>query len=216
MSSVSLQNLKRMHDEVHHPHPRMKAEDRRELILAAAMGVFGDYGYVGTTTDQVARAAGVSQPYVVRMFGTKEKLFVAVLERALAKLFEVFRAALAEESDEPVARRMGLAYLGLLSEHGLLLSLSHSFLLGSDPVIGATARRGFMEVYAFLRHEVGFSPEECHQFLSAGMLSNTMIGLRMTDQYDIDPQAREVLLACFPEKLDVVLSLGEAYRPGPK
>jgi hypothetical protein len=71
-------------------------------------------------------------------------------------------------------------------------------------------------VYAFLREEAGFSPEECQQFLSAGMLSNTMIGLRMTDQYDIDPQAREVLLACFPEKLDVVISLGEAYRPGPK
>ena len=215
MSSMSLEKLKALHDEVH-PNFRMKAEDRRELILAAATGVFGDYGYVGTTTDQVARAAGVSQPYVVRIFGTKEKLFVAVLERALAKLFVAFRTALAEQSEEPVARRMGLAYLGLLSEHGLLLSLSHSFLLGSDPVIGGFARRGFLEVYAFLRDEVGFSPEECHQFLSAGMLSNTMIGLRMTDQYDIDPQAREVLLACFPEKLDVVLSLGEAYRPGPK
>jgi AcrR family transcriptional regulator len=216
MSSVSLQKLKSMHDDVHHPASRMKADDRRELILAAATGVFGDYGYVGTTTDQVARAAGVSQPYVVRLFGTKEKLFVAVLERALAKLFAAFRGALVAPSDEPVARRMGLAYLGLLAEHGLLLSLSHSFLLGSDPVIGSTARRGFLEVYAFLREEVGFSPDECQQFLAAGMLSNTMIGLRMTDQYDIDPQAREVLLACFPEKLDVVLSLGEAYRPGPK
>jgi AcrR family transcriptional regulator len=205
-----------MHDEVHHPASRMKSEDRRELILAAATGVFGDYGYVGATTDQVARAAEVSQPYVVRMFGTKEKLFVAVLERALAKLFEAFRGALAIDNGEPVARRMGLAYLGLLSEHGLLLSLSHSFLLGSDPVIGSVARRGFLEVYSFLREEVGFSPEECQLFLSAGMLSNTMIGLRMTDQYDIDPQAREVLMACFPEKLDVVISLGDAYRPGPK
>lgn len=216
MSSVSLEKLKSVHDAVHRPAPRMKAEDRRELILAAATGVFGDYGYVGSTTDQVARAAGVSQPYVVRMFGTKEKLFVEVLERALATLFRAFRTALAETSDEPVARRMGLAYLGLLSEHGLLLCLSHSFLLGSDPVIGSTARRGFLEVYAFLRQEVGFSPEECQQFLAAGMLSNTMIGLRMTDEYDLDPQAREVLLACFPERLDVVITLGEAYRPGPK
>jgi AcrR family transcriptional regulator len=194
----------------------MKAGDRRELILAAAMAVFGDYGYVGTTTDQIARAAGVSQPYVVRMFGTKEKLFVEVLERALAKLFEVFRAALADDNGEPVAHRMGLAYIGLLSERGLLLSLSHSFLLGADPVIGGFARRGFLEVYAFLRDEAGFSPEESQQFLASGMLTNTMIGLRMTDQYDIDPQAREMLLACFPEKLDVVLGLGAAFRPSPK
>jgi AcrR family transcriptional regulator len=215
MSSMKLEQLKAKHIEAHHP-ARMKSEDRRELVLAAAMGVFGDYGYVGTTTDQVARAAGVSQPYVVRMFGTKEKLFVAVLERALAKLYAAFRGALAEESEVPVARRMGLAYLALLNEHGLLLSLSHSFLLGSDPVIGATARRGFLEVYNFLRDEAGFSPEECHSFLSAGMLANTMIGLRMTDQYGVDPSVREMLAACFPEKLDVVLSLGEAHRPEPK
>lgn len=215
MSSVSPNPVKAVHDAVH-GQARMKAEDRRELILAAAMAVFGDYGYVGTTTDQIARAAGVSQPYVVRMFGTKEKLFVEVLESALAKLFVAFRSALADESDEPVNARMGRAYLGLLREHGLLMSLTHSFVLGSDPVIGATARRGFLEVYAFLREEVGFTPEQCHQFLSAGMLANTMIGLRMTDQYDLDPQAKEVLCACFPEKLDLVLSLGELYRPAPK
>lgn len=219
MSSVSLNPVKSAHDAVHDAvrgHARMKAEDRRELIVKAAMAVFGDYGYVGTTTDQVARAAGVSQPYVVRMFGTKEKLFVEVLESALAKLFTTFRAALADEGEVPVAQRMGRAYLGLLSEHGLLMSLTHSFVLGSDPVIGATARRGFLAVYAFLREEVGFTPEECHKFLSAGMLANTMIGLRMTDQYDLDAQAREVLCACFPEKLDVVLSLGNLYRPEPK
>lgn len=215
MSSVSPNPVKVVHDAVH-GHSRMKAEDRRELIVAAAMAVFGDYGYVGTTTDQIARAAGVSQPYVVRMFGTKEKLFVAVLEDALAQLFVAFRAALVDDSDEPVDLRMGRAYLGLLNKHGLLMSLSHAFVLGSDPVIGATARRGFLEVYAFLREEVGFTPEQCHQFLSAGMLANTMVGLRMTDQYDLDPQAREVLLACFPEKLDLVLSLGELYRPEPK
>lgn len=215
MSSVSPNPVKSVHDAVH-GHARMKAEDRRELIVEAAMAVFGDYGYVGTTTDQVARAAGVSQPYVVRMFGTKEKLFVAVLHRALDTLLLNFRAALAEQNDQPAQYRMGLAYVGLLVHHGLLPSLMHAFVLGSDPVIGAVARRGFLEVYGFLRDEAKFTPEQCQQFLASGMLSNTMIGLRMTDEYDLDPQAREVLLACFPEKLDVVRTLGDLYRPEPK
>ena len=74
----------------------MRAEDRRELILQAATTVFGDHGYDGTTTAQVARAAGVSQPYVVRVFGTKEKLFLAVLHRALDRLLVAFRTALAD------------------------------------------------------------------------------------------------------------------------
>lgn len=215
MSSVSLNPVKTVHDAVH-GHSRMKSEDRRELILAAAMAVFGDYGYVGATTDQVARAAGVSQPYVVRMFGTKEKLFVEVLQRSLDMLLATFRTALDEKSDQPASYRMGLAYVGLLAHHGLVSSLMHAFVLGSDPVIGAAARRGFLTVYTFLRDEAHLTPEECAQFLANGMLANTMIGLRMTDEYDLDPQAREVLLACFPQKLEVVRELGDLYRPEPK
>src|SRR3954449_1020813 len=73
---------------------RMRSVDRRELILEAATAVFGERGYVGATTDAVAKAAGVSQPYVVRMFGTKEALFLAVLDRALDRLLDSFGRAL--------------------------------------------------------------------------------------------------------------------------
>jgi len=198
------------------PIPRMKAEDRRELILTAAMGVFGDYGYVGTTTDQIARAAGVSQPYVVRMFGTKEKLFLEVLHRALAGIFAAFDAVLAEESELPLERRLGLAYFGLLAQHGLLLSLMHSFVLGNEPVIGQAARAGFLEVYNYLRDAAGFSAEQAQEFLAQGMLANTMIGLRMTDWVGEDPRASELLESCFPGKLPMVLELGDLHRPGGK
>ncbi|MDF2444417.1 MAG: TetR/AcrR family transcriptional regulator, partial [Subtercola sp.] len=74
----------------HPPLTRMRGEDRRESILQAAMQVFGDYGYVGSTTAQIARAAGVSQPYVVQTFGTKEQLFLAVIEQALDRLLAAF------------------------------------------------------------------------------------------------------------------------------
>src|ERR1700709_1680827 len=89
---------------------RMSSADRRESILKAATAVFGTRSYVGATTDDVARAAGVSQPYVVRLFGTKEKLFLAVLNRAVDTLMTAFRRALAEESEVPLHERMGLAY----------------------------------------------------------------------------------------------------------
>jgi TetR/AcrR family transcriptional regulator len=191
----------------------MRSEDRRELVLVAAMGVFGDYGYVGATTDQVAKAAGVSQPYVVRMFGTKEKLFLEVLHLALSTLITEFRAVLAEESEVELHRRLGLAYFNLLRQHGLLLSLMHSFVLGSDPVIGAAARSGFLELYSFLRDEAGFTSLEAQSFLADGMLANTMISLRMGDIADEDPRVNELLEACFPEKLEIVLELGKLHRP---
>ena len=194
----------------------MKAEDRRELVIEAATSVFGDYGYYGTTTDQIARAAGVSQPYVVRMFGTKEKLFIEVLERALSLLMQSFRAALANNDGQPLMTRLGLSYIGLLAHRGLLLSLMHAFVLGSDPVIGAKAREGFLQVYEFLRTEAGMTSNEAGLFLAGGMLSNTMIGLRMTDMDSKDPIAHELLTACFPEDLDVVVGLGDSYRPEPR
>ncbi len=198
------------------PIPRMKAHDRRELVIESATAVFGDYGYYGTTTDQIARAAGVSQPYVVRMFGTKEKLFVEVLERALVLLLGSFRRALANDDGQPLQRRLGLSYVGLLEHRGLLLSLMHAFVLGSDPVIGERARQGFLQVYEFLRTEAGMTSTEAGLFLAGGMLSNTMIGLRMTDMDSSDPIAHELLEACFPEKLEVVVELGDTYRPDPK
>jgi TetR/AcrR family transcriptional regulator len=185
----------------------MKAEDRRELILEAATRVFGETGYVGTTTDEIAKAAGVSQPYVVRMFGTKQKLFLEVLQRALDILLAAFRAALADTaSEEPTHKRLGIAYASMTSDKsGLLLSLMHAFVLGGEPEIGAAARRGFLEVYTLLRGEAGFSAEEATEFLAYGMLMNTLVGLQMGAEFDSSDTARELLTTSFPHKLDLLL-----------
>lgn len=188
------------------PVTRMKSEHRRELILEAATRVFGDSGYVGTTTDQVAKAAGVSQPYVVRMFGTKQKLFLEVLNRALSILLTTFRAALAEESDAPLTTRLGVAYAAMSShKSGLLLSLMHAFVLGGEPEIGYAARCGFLEVYTFLRDEAGFDPEEATRFLAYGMLMNTLIGVHMGAEFESNPVARELMQTAFPAKLDYIV-----------
>jgi AcrR family transcriptional regulator len=198
----------------------MRSEDRRELILEAATEVFGERGYVGSTTDAIARAAGVSQPYVVRMFGTKEDLFLEVLHRALRKLLHSFHAALLDTSplpegvaDEPGAR-IGRAYADLLTDRGLLLSLMHAFILGSDPVIGKAARDGFLQVYRFLRFEAGLSAEDADLFLAHGMMLNTMVGLRMADEYaGGDPCAVDLLETAMPNKLDLLLDLHAASKP---
>lgn len=194
------------------PATRMASDERRILVLEAATAVFGQRGYAGTTTDQVATAAGVSQPYVVRMFGTKEKLFLAVLHRALDTLMAAFRRALTEESDIPVHTRMGLAYADLLTDRGLLLSLMHGFVLGSDAEIGKTARAGFLEVYVFLKADVGMTPEEASDFLAHGMMLNTLVGIRMTDEYDANADARELLETAMPTKLGLLRGLTGAEK----
>src|SRR3954449_3918510 len=83
------------------PVTRMSADDRRAQVLAAATRAFARTGYAGTSTDAVAREGGVSQPYVVRMFGTKLDLFLAVFDRATDRVKSAFTAVVDEGSFDP-------------------------------------------------------------------------------------------------------------------
>jgi len=196
---------------------RMRADERRALVLEAATRVFGERGYHGATTDAVARAAGVSQPYVVRMFGSKEALFIAVLERALERLMATFESALVESEDaaasgdaDAVSHCIAQNYAELLSDRGLLLSLMQAFMLGADPVIGPVARAGMRRAYEFLRDRAGMGPDEAHEFLALGMMLNTLVGLRMADDYEREPTVRELLDEALPTKVPLLLSLRDA------
>ena len=189
---------------------RMSSEERRAQIITAAIAVFGARGYEGTTTDDVARTAGVSQPYVVRLFGSKESLFLAAMQASLDELMRVFRLALAEDEaapDRPVSKRIGEAYVELLNVRGLHQTLSHAWLLGGHPVIGAAARRGFAQVWRFFRDEAELDAEEARMFLAEGMLINVMIGMRLVDDYGSDPSITELFRACFPTELPHILDI---------
>ena len=189
------------------PVKRLSSDARRLQILRAALAVFGARGYEGATTDEVARAAGVSQPYVVRLFGTKEALFLATIEDALARMLAGFRVALADDSEEPVGKRIGEAYVELLEIRGLHQTLAYAYLMGSHPTIGPAARRGFATMWRFMRDEMGLDADEARSFMAEGMLISTMIGLRLVDDYGSDPQITELFRSCFPTELPHVLDL---------
>lgn len=187
------------------PASRIPAIERRELILDAATNVFGELGYAGATTDQVAKAAGISQPYVVRMFGSKENLFVEVMERTCERILEVFRTAMADTDDpRPVGARIGAAYVDLIEDRGIMLSLMQGFMLGSDPRIGPVARNGFMRIYRELRDVGGFDPVQIREFLANGMLINTLLATGLTESLDEDADAIELLACTFGDKLALV------------
>ena len=200
------------------PGRRLSSDERRRQILVAALAVFGARGYEGATTDVVAKAAGVSQPYVVRLFGSKENLFLAALDEALTRLLVAFRAALADEITEQeladgvtpqkaMFKRVGQAYVDLIEVRGLHQTLAHAYLLGSNPAIGAAARRGFAQMWRFIRDEMGLDADEARAFLAEGMLISTMIGLRIVDDYGSDPQITELFRSCFPTELPHVLDV---------
>ena len=59
---------------------RMCADDRRLQIAQVAMRLFSERGFRGTTTKEIAQAAGVSEAIIFRHFATKEDLYTAIID----------------------------------------------------------------------------------------------------------------------------------------
>src|SRR5437879_11832769 len=90
--------------------PRRSAEERREQILEAALAASAARGPGGGSTEAIARAVGISQPYVFRLFGTKKQLFVATIERCMSGTLEMMRTAAGELRGEEALHAIGQAY----------------------------------------------------------------------------------------------------------
>ena len=84
---------------------RKTAAERREDVLEAAREVFAEHGLSGASTDEIARRAGISQPYLFRLFRTKKELFIASIERCFAETREIFEAAAEGKTGERRSRR---------------------------------------------------------------------------------------------------------------
>jgi AcrR family transcriptional regulator len=79
--------------------PRMAAVDRRRHLVETAIRLFTEGTYHGTTTAEIARAAGVSEPILYRHFASKRDLYLAALEHVWEKTRELWERKLDEASD---------------------------------------------------------------------------------------------------------------------
>src|ERR671937_1959205 len=90
---------------------RKSAEERREAVLDAALEEFAERGLDGASTEAIAARAGISQPYVFRLFGTKKDLFKAVVSRCFRETLELFQRAAEGKRGEEELDAMGYAYV---------------------------------------------------------------------------------------------------------
>lgn len=175
----------------------MSGPARRELVLAAAARAFAVGGYAGTSTAAVAKEAGVSQPYVVRMFGTKAKLFAEVLNRSVQRViaafdaeFDAAAAAGVDSSDPTFWERLGDAYTPLLADRAQLLVFLHGFAAGADPEIGAQARAAMAEIYTLIRDRSGCQPQQARDFIARGMFIHVLLAIDAPGHADEHPGLR--------------------------
>jgi AcrR family transcriptional regulator len=156
---------------------RKSADERRAEIVALAIEQFALGGYKGTSTDAIAREAGISQPYLFRLFKTKRELFLACNEVSESRILETFRAAADGVPKAGVLAAMGRAYVELLADKTGLLFQMQSYAACSDPVIQARVRAGYVMLVDEVTRLSGAQRGEVFQFFSYGMLLNVVASL---------------------------------------
>jgi AcrR family transcriptional regulator len=160
------------------PRTLSTAEERRETLVESAVRVFAERGFHGTPTADVARAAGISQAYLFRLFPTKGELYVAAVDRCFARTLATFKAAAEATHGEEALEAMGTAYVELLADRTALLGqLQAQAAAVNDPVVREAVRRGFAELYEFVAGVSRASDEEIQAWFAHGMLLNVMAAM---------------------------------------
>jgi AcrR family transcriptional regulator len=138
---------------------RMASEDRRRQILAVAADLFSARGYAGTTTKQIAEAAGVSEPIVFRLFATKEELYTAILEdrrprEGLEEWLAELRAIADRKDDESLFCAVAAGILRSYREDPVSHRLMLYAALESHKLGSVLQLKYMMPVVSFLREYV--------------------------------------------------------------
>ena len=158
---------------------RRSAAERRGEIIEIAIEHFALKGYNGTSTDVVAREAGISQPYLFRLFHTKRELFLACHEVMHARIAESFAEAARGLPPEERVPAMGKAYSDLLADRTSLLFQMQSYAASSDPEIQARVRERYADLVRQVGEATGAEPDELWSFFANGMLLNVIAALNL-------------------------------------
>jgi AcrR family transcriptional regulator len=162
---------------------RLTAEERRDEVITAASLEFAATGYAGTSTDSIARRAGVSQPYLFQLFGTKKELFLASVRGCFEKTsraFDTSGKASAAGGNDPtgVLEDMGHGYIRLLmSDPNVLRLQMHAYTACQDDEIRAVVRDNYKALWRHVAELSGAGPTDIQKFFAQGMLINVVASI---------------------------------------
>jgi AcrR family transcriptional regulator len=174
---------------------RLTAEERRSDVLDAALREFAASGYEGTSTDDIARRAGISQPYLFRLFGTKKELYIATVARCFRETLEMFQRAAEGLRGEEALHAIGEAYREQLErDRTALRAQMQAYAACDDPDICAAVRAGYGDLVAYVRRVSDADWPTVWSFFSTGMMLNVMASMGLTS--DPDPWMVELFAGC--------------------
>jgi AcrR family transcriptional regulator len=160
---------------------RLSAEERRIMVVDAAVAEFSRGGLEGTSTEDIARRAGISQPYLFRLFPTKKALFIAAVEAAFGRVVATFERVAKGLDGQEALDAMGEAYSELLSDRALLRLQLQAYAASDDVDVCEATRLAFRRTWAAVSGLSGVDGEQLAQFFATGMLCNVSAALRLDE-----------------------------------
>lgn len=136
---------------------RMRASARRRQLLEVAAELFARKGYRGTTTAELAREAGITEPILYRHFTNKLDLFATLVDEVGREVIESWGKALSDESDP--GRRLSILLAGNPATHergrNVYRVIFHAMTeTCEDPEIVKPLRRHLRQLHDFVADEV--------------------------------------------------------------
>ncbi|RSS82169.1 TetR/AcrR family transcriptional regulator [Streptomyces sp. WAC06614] len=159
---------------------RSTADERRATVMRTAIKSFAERGYYGTSTMDVAKAAGISQGYLYRLFKDKATLFAALVDHCSDRLREEAAAAAAAVQSvetEAVLEALAASYQQVSADRDILMILLHAQCSASEPVIGDAVRTCYAKQVEYVRAVSGASDEQIRRFFADGLLGNAMLAI---------------------------------------
>jgi AcrR family transcriptional regulator len=173
---------------------RKSAEERREEILDAALAEFAERGLHGASTEEIAKRAGISQPYVFRLFGSKKELFKASVARCFRETLDTFQRAAEGKRGKEALEAMGMAYQELLTDRNRLRAQMQAYAACDDPDICEVVRNGYGDIVAYVERVSGLPSARVSAFFATGMLINVIASMNL--HVSPEPWAQRLVEGC--------------------
>ena len=156
----------------------MSAEDRRGQVIRAAVAEFSRRGLEGTSTADIAKRVGVSQPYLFRLFPTKKALFIEAVNFSCDRIAAVFTEAAEGKYGVEALSAMGAAYQELLMADSDLLGMQlQQFAACSDEEVQTAVREGMHRIWQHVDNLTGAPLEVRVDYFAKGMLCNMIAAM---------------------------------------
>ena len=158
------------------PRVRLPRDERRALLLEAALAAFADKGYHATAMDEIAERAGVSKPVLYQHFDSKLELYVALAARVCDDIVDTIESALDSTADN--GERIGACLHGFfefVDRPGSGYPLVFNSDMGTDPAVAplleSAQNRCGEAIGRVLQDETALSWAECV------LLGSTLVGM---------------------------------------